>query len=80
MDKLREELERVQVKRKYFTFQTNVLIPPQGAAGKYQIAQEKTQLELDKAHQEIDILREKMERNTGESRRVSYQRRRSTSL
>ena len=53
---------------------------PQGAAGKYQIAQEKTQLELDKAHQEIDILREKMERNTGESRRVSYQRRRSTSL
>ena len=53
----------------------------QGAAGKYQIAQEKTQLELDKAHQEIDILREKMERNTGESRRVSFnQRRRSTSL
>ena len=43
----------------------------QGAAGKYQIAQEKTQLELDKAHQEIDILREKMDRNTGESRRVS---------
>ena len=44
----------------------------QGAAGKYQIAQEKTQMELDKAHQEIDILREKMERNTGESRRVSF--------
>lgn len=44
----------------------------QGAAGKYQIAQEKTQLELDKSHQEIDILREKMERNTGESRRVSF--------
>ena len=43
----------------------------QGAAGKYQIAQEKTQMELDKAHQEIDILREKMERNQGESRRVS---------
>ena len=43
----------------------------QGAAGKYQIAQEKTQIELDKAHQEIDILREKMERNQGESRRVS---------
>ena len=43
----------------------------QGAAGKYQIAQEKTQIELDKAHQEIDILREKMERNPGESRRVS---------
>ena len=43
----------------------------QGAAGKYQIAQEKTQMELDKSHQEIDILREKMERNQGESRRVS---------
>ena len=43
----------------------------QGAAGKYQIAQEKTQMELDKAHQEIDILREKMERNQGDSRRVS---------
>ena len=43
----------------------------QGAAGKYQIAQEKTQMELDMAHQEIDILREKMERNQGESRRVS---------
>ena len=28
-------------------------------------------MELDKAHQEIDILREKMERNQGESRRVS---------
>ena len=43
----------------------------QGAAGKYQIAQEKTQIELDEARQEIDILREKMERNQGESRRVS---------
>ena len=43
----------------------------QGAARKYQIAQEKTQIELDEAHQEIDILREKMERNQGESRRVS---------
>ena len=64
-----------------FTFQTCFTLSTQGAAGKYQIAQEKTQLELDKAHQEIDILREKMERNTGESRRVSFnQRRRSTSL
>ena len=48
-----------------------MLLLRQGAAGKYQIAQEKTQMELDKAHQEIDILREKMERNQGESRRVS---------
>ena len=82
MDKLREELERVQVnlKRHFFRFFSS-LHATQGAAGKYQIAQEKTQLELDKAHQEIDILREKMERNTGESRRVSFnQRRRSTSL
>merc|ERR1712200_371385 len=53
MDKVKEELERVQ-----------------GSAGKYQIANEKTQLELDKAHQEIDILREKLERNQGESRRT----------
>ena len=52
----------------------------QGAAGKYQIAQEKTQMELDKAHQEIDILREKMERNQGESRRVSEQCPRSLTL
>lgn len=63
-----------------FPFQICFTLSTQGAAGKYQIAQEKTQLELDKAHQEIDILREKMDRNTGESRRVSYQRRRSTSL
>ena len=83
MDKLREELERVQVKPKKDTFSRffSSFHATQGAAGKYQIAQEKTQLELDKAHQEIDILREKMERNTGESRRVSFnQRRRSTSL
>ena len=46
----------------------------QGSAGKYQVANEKTQLELDKAHQEIDILREKMERNQGESRRVRTDR------
>ena len=52
----------------YCLFQITYL---QGAAGKYQIAQEKTQMELDKAHQEIDMLREKMERNQGESRRVS---------
>ena len=78
MDKLREELERVQVK---ISNRICLTMWRQGAAGKYQIAQEKTQLELDKAHQEIDILREKMERNTGESRRVSFnQRRRSTSL
>ena len=44
----------------------------QGSAGKYQVANEKTQMELDKAHQEIDILREKMDRNTAEGRRVSY--------
>ena len=81
MDKLREELERVQVKKTGFVLQIIIDSLAQGAAGKYQIAQEKTQLELDKAHQEIDILREKMERNTGESRRVSFnQRRRSTSL
>ena len=81
MDKLREELERVQVKKTGFVLQIIIDSSSQGAAGKYQIAQEKTQLELDKAHQEIDILREKMERNTGESRRVSFnQRRRSTSL
>ena len=81
MDKLREELERVQVgwllylKIKYphqITLELSYYTIFQGAAGKYQVAQEKTQLELDKAHQEIDILREKMERNTTEGRRVSF--------
>ena len=41
-------------------------------SGKYQVAQEKTQHELDKAHQEIDRLQEKIERNSNESRRVGF--------